>query len=170
MKTIIEAGYIRDEKFAKEFYTYYAYHCPAGIIITTICILAIVVGVINIIAIQQYLSIISVVLGIFLLIMRAVRVKTSIKISLDRDKESNHGNCVSLQNIVTQNSILVKSSLNEAGTDYDISCIVKAYRSKNYIYLLTKAKLVIIFDVNKFSKGTPEELIEFIRNKGIKIK
>lgn len=170
METKIEAGYVRDEKFAKEFFTYHFYRRPAGIIVTIICILAIVVGVISIIAIQQYLSIISVALGIFLFILRAIRVKTSIKISLDRDKESNHGNCVSLQNIVTENSILVKSSLNEVGTDYDISCIVKAYRSKNYIYLLTKAKLVIIFDVNKFSKGTPEELIEFISNKGIKIK
>ena len=31
-------------------------------------------------------------------------------------------------------------------------------------------KLAIVFDINNFSKGTPEELVEFIRQKGIKIK
>ena len=170
METKIEAGYVRDEKFAKEFFTYHFYQRPAGIIVTIICILAIVVGVISIIAIQQYLSIISVALGIFVFILRAIRVKTSIKISLDRDKESNHGNALLVQNIVTENSIIVKSSINESGTEIEMSCIKKAYRSKNYIYLITKAKLAIVFDVNNFSKGTPEDLIEFMSQKGIKVK
>ena len=31
-------------------------------------------------------------------------------------------------------------------------------------------KLAIVFDINNFSKGTPKELVEFIRQKGIKIK
>ena len=170
METKIEAGYVRDEKFAKEFFTYHAYRRPSGIIITIICVSAIIVGIINVIAMQQYLAIISIVLGIYILALRAIRVKNGIKISLKRDKESNHGNYISLQNIVTENTILVKSSVNEAGTEYDMACIAQAYRSKNYIYLLTQARLVIIFDVNLFSKGTPEELIDFIRSKGIKIK
>ena len=75
-----------------------------------------------------------------------------------------------VQNLVTENSIIVKSSLNEAGTEYELSYIEKAYRSKNYNYLITKAKLAIVFDINHFSKGTPEELVEFISQKGIKIK
>lgn len=170
METKIEAGYVRDEKFAKEFYSYHAYKRPAGIIVTIICILAIVSGVINVIAMQEYWAIVSIVLGVYIFVLRAVRVRKSMKISLDRDKEGNHGNCVSLQNLVTEHSILVKSSLNEAGTEYEISCLTKAYRSKNYIYLVTKAKLVIVFDINDFSKGTPKDLIEFIRGKGIKIK
>jgi hypothetical protein len=110
------------------------------------------------------------VLGIYQLILRVIRVKKSIKISIERDKESNHGSFVTVQNLVTENSIVVKSSSNETGTEYEMSCIEKAYRSKNYIYLITKAKLAIVFDVNNFSKGTPEELVEFIRQKGIKIK
>ena len=116
------------------------------------------------------MAIIAIVLGIYLFVLRVVRVKKSIKISLERDKESNHGNFVSVQNLVTENSIIVKSSTNESGTEFEMSCIEKAYRSKNYIYLITKAKLAIVFDINNFSKGTPEELIEFIRQKGIKIK
>lgn len=170
METKIEAGYVRDEEFAKEYFSYFSYKSPSGIIITVICILAIVSGIINVFAYKKYLAIIAIVLGIYLLVIRAVRVKKSIKISLERDKESNRGNFVSVQNIVTENSIIVKSSTNESGTEFEMSCIEKAYRSKNYIYLITKAKLAIIFDINKFSKGTPEELIEFIRQKGIKIK
>lgn len=169
METRIEATYVRDEKFAKEFYSYHAYKRLAGIIITIICIWAIAVGIINVVAMQYYLAAISIALGVYILVLRAIRVKKSIKLSLERDKESNHGNFVTVQNIVTDNLILVKSSPNEAGTEYEISCIVKAYRSKNYIYLVSRAKLVFVFDVNNFSKGTPEELIELVRQKGVKI-
>ena len=170
METKIESTYVRDEKFAKEYFSYHSYKRPSGIIITVICILAIVSGVINVFASNEYLAIISIVLGIYLLILRVIRVKNFIKLSLARDKESNHGNFVSVHNLVTENSIIVKSSANESGTEFEISCIEKAYRSKNYIYLITKAKLAIVFDINSFSKGTPEELVEFIRQKGIKIK
>lgn len=170
MESKIEAGYIRDENFAKEFYSYHGYKRPAGIVLTVICILAIVSGVINVIAMQQYLAIVSIVLGIYILVLRVIRIKKSIKISLDRDKEGNRGNCVVLQNLVMENSIVVKSSLNEAGTEYEISCIERAYRSQNYIYLVTKSKLVIVFDINRFTKGTPEDLIAFIRQKGIRLK
>ena len=170
METKIESAYVRDEKFTKEYFSYHSYKRPAGIIITVICILAIVSGVINVFAYKEYLAIIAIVLGIYLFVLRVVRVKKSIKISLERDKESNHGNFVSVQNLVTENSIIVKSSTNESGTEFELSCIEKAYRSKNYIYLITKAKLAIVFDINNFSKGTPEELVEFIRQKGIKIK
>ena len=170
METKIESTYVRDEKFAKEFFSYHSYMRPSGIIITVICILAIVSGVINVFANNEYLAIISIVLGIYLLILRVIRVKKSIKISLERDKESNHGSFVSVQNLVTENSIVVKSSSNETGTEYEMSCIKEAYRSKNYIYLITKAKLAIVFDVNNFSKGTPEELIEFMNQRGIKVK
>lgn len=170
METKIEAAYVRDEKFAKEYFSYHSYKRPSGIIITVICILVIVSGIINVFAHKKYLAIIAIVLGIYLFVLRVVRVKKSIKISLERDKESNHGSFVSVQNLVTENSIIVKSSKNESGTEFEMSCIEKAYRSKNYIYLITKAKLAIVFDINNFSKGTPEELVEFIRQKGIKIK
>lgn len=170
MEPKIECTYVRDEKFAKEYFSYHSYKRPSGIIITVICILAIVSGVINVFASNEYLAIISIVLGIYLLILRAIRVKNFIKLSLARDKESNHGNFVSVHNLVTENSIIVKSSSNETGAEYDLSCIEKSYRSKNYIYLITKAKLAIVFDTNNFSKGTPEELIEFLRQKGIKVK
>ena len=170
METKIEAAYVRDEKFAKEYFSYHSYKRPSGIIITVICILLVVSGIINVFAYKDYLAITAIVLGIYLFVLRVVRVKKSIKISLERDKESNHGNFVSVQNFVTENSIIVKSSTNESGTEFEMSCIKKAYRSKNYIYLITKAKLAIVFDINKFSKGTPDELVEFVRQKGIKIK
>ena len=170
METKIEAAYVRDEKFAKEYFSYHSYKRPSGIIITVICILGIVSGIINIFAYKEYLAIIVIVLGIYLFVLRVVRVKKSIKIALERDKESNHGKFVSVQNLVTENSIIVKSSTNESGTEFEMPCIEKAYRSKNYIYLITKAKLAIVFDINNFSKGTPEELVEFISQKGIKIK
>ena len=170
METKIEGGYTRDERFAKEFFSYYSYKTPAGIAVTVICIAAIAVGLINIIAAQEYLSFISVALGIFLLILRCVRVKRTAKIMLDRDKEGNHGNYVVLQNLVTENCIVVKTSLNEAGLEYDMSCIVKVQRSRNYVYLTTKSRLAIVFDVKEFSKGTLEELIELMRDRGAKIK
>ena len=170
MEPKIECTYVRDEKFAKEYFSYHYYRRPSGVIITVICILALVSGFMNVFAYKNYLAIIGIVLGIYLLVFRAIRVKNFIKLSLARDKESNHGNFVSVHNLVTENSIIVKSSSNETGAEYDLSCIEKAYRSKNYIYLITKAKLAIVFDINNFSKGTPEELVEFIRQKGIKIK
>ena len=170
METKIEATYVRDDRFAKEYYTYHSYKRPAGIVVTVICILTIVTGVINVLAYHQYMAISAIVIGVYLLFLRAIRVKKNIKISLDRDKEANHGNFVTVQNLVTENSIIVKSSLNEVGTEYEVSCLDKAYRSRNYIYLITKAQIAIVFDVHHFTKGTPEELMEFVRQKGIKVK
>jgi hypothetical protein len=170
METKIESTYVRDEKFAKEYFSYHSYKRPSGIILTVLSILAIISGAGTFFTSQKYLSLIGIVFGIYMLILRVIRVKNNIKIYLERDKESNHGSFVSVQNLVTENSIVVKSSLNETGIEYEMSCIEKAYRSKNYIYLITKAKLAIVFDINKFSKGTPEELVQFIRQKGIKIK
>ena len=170
METKIESTYVRDEKFAKEYFSYHSYKRPSGIIFTVLCILTIVSGFLNVLAYNEYWAIVSIVLGISVLVLRFIRVKKSIKIFLERDKESNHGSFISVQNLVTENSIVVKSSSNETGTEYEMSCIEKAYQSKNYIYLITKAKLAIVFDVNNFSKGTPEELIEFMNQKGIKVK
>ena len=101
MQTKIEPDYVRDENFAKELYSYHYYKRPADIIVTIVCILAIISGVITVIAMQQYLAIISIVLGIYILVLRVIDAKKSVKILLDRDKESKHGSCVSLQNIVT---------------------------------------------------------------------
>lgn len=44
MDTKIEAAYVRDEKFAKEYFSYHFYKRPSGIVSTLICILAIVSG------------------------------------------------------------------------------------------------------------------------------
>ena len=170
METKFEVSYVRDKKFAKEFFSYHLYKRPLGIIFTGICILAIASGMINVFAYKEYWAVSNILVGIFLFVFRAIYVKKRVKITLDRDKESNHGNALLVQNIVTENSIIVKSSINESGTEIEMSCIKKAYRSKNYIYLITKAKLAIVFDVNNFSKGTPEELIEFMSQKGIKVK
>ena len=165
----IESTYVRDEKFAKEFISYHSYNRPSGIIYTVFCILAIVSGVINAFATNEYLAIISIAFGIYMLVLRVIRVKRNIKKFLERDKESNHGSFISIQILVTENLIILKASSNES-MEYEMSCIEKAYRSKNYIYLLTKAKIAIAFDINNFSKGTPEELVEFISQRGIKIK
>jgi len=169
METKFESVNIRDEKFAKEFFSFHYYKRPSGSIITVLSILTIVIGIIYLFAYNQYFAIISIVLGLYLLVLRMILVKKNIKIFLARDKESNHGNFITVQNLVTENSIILKSSTNETGTGYEMSCIEKAYRSKNYIYLKTKAKQVIVFDIDHFSKGTPEELIEFLRQKGVKI-
>ena len=150
METKIEGGYIRDEKFTKEFVYYHNYKSPVGIIVTTFCTLAITIGIL-LTALQQYLAIIDIVLGLYILLLRYFRTKKIIKLSLERDRESNHGNVVSVQNLVTDEAITVISSNNEAGTEFEMSCITKLYSSKNYIYMITKAKLAIVFDKNNFS-------------------
>ena len=167
METLFEGSYIRNKDFAKEFFNYHAYRRPLGIFITVIGIWAIVTGIMCVIG-QQYWAIFSIVLGVYLFILREIRTRKSIKLMLERDKEGNHGNVVSVQNLVTENAVI--SSINKVGTEYELSCIERAYHSKNYIYLATKAKLVIVFDIHNFSKGSPEELIEFISMKGIKVK
>ena len=168
METKFEATYVRDEKFAKEFYSYYAYKRPVGIFVTIVCIVVIAYGIIDILSADYYFAALSIVLGVYVLGLRAIRVKNAIKVSLERDKETNHGNFVELTNTVTENSIFIKTSINEGITEYAMSSVKKLCRSKNYIYLVTEAKLVIVFDINAFSVGTPEEFVEFIRSKGIK--
>ena len=40
--------------------------------------------------------------------------------------------------------------------------------SKNYVIMMSKTRQMYIIDKRKFTKGTPEELIAFLKDKGVK--
>ena len=174
METIIEGGYLRDEAFAKDFFTYHTYKSPSGIILTVIGILGIIIGVMELVvsltSSLDYYSFVYIVLGVYILGVRVILVNKNKKISISRDKENNNGNFVYIKSLVSENSITVITPNNVDVTVYELSCITKAYSYKNYIFLLTKAKQVIVFDINEFTKGSKEELADLLRRKEIKVK
>ena len=53
--------------------------------------------------------------------------------------------------------------------DFEYTVIKKALKSKNYVFLITKAKHAIVVEKSGFTKGTYEEFCAFLRSKNIKI-
>ena len=173
METKIEASCLQDEKFAKEMYSHFLYKDRPFTRITAMLILALLSGFLGIVSDDRLLSASCIICSLALLfftLLLPIIAKKGTKTLLARNRELNHGNDILLQIFVTENSIITKSPADNSSIEFDISSMKKASYSKNYIYLLTKAKSAIVFDISNFSKGTPEELLEFLRQKGVKVK
>ena len=55
-------------------------------------------------------------------------------------------------------------------TELKLSVMKMAFGTKNYIVLITKANHMIILKKDSFTKGSSDELVEFFKQKGVKVK
>ena len=90
----------------------------------------------------------------------------SIRITLNRDLESNGGKPIDQHLIVTENAITGSTPTGSA--DLSFERIKKVRQSKNLIILYTKAKQAFVFPKAAFTRGTAAEFLAFLKTKGIK--
>lgn len=107
----------------------------------------------------------AVVLGLLLLLVILIRYYKGSSIIYARVCEGNNGQ--DRTNIVqfSDDNILLTNSMTENKTNYSYSLIKQIIISKNLIILITEAKLIIAVEKTKFTIGTPNELISFIKSK-----
>lgn len=167
METLFKNRYIKNREWAKDVFGYINFRRPLIIVFDVYFFLCIVLGIVDVIVdknINVYLFILPIV-WIFLQIFIYVK---NVNITLKRDLEV-HGKPIEVDITVNDESItMAQSTGSEIHLNYvDIK---KAFQTKKYLYLQTKANLLCSFKKDSFSIGNEEEFLIFLKNKGIRIK
>ena len=63
----------------------------------------------------------------------------------------------------------IEWNVNGSMLHLDFSSVKRAYKSPNYIYLRSKARILYTFRRNGFLAGDEEAFLEFLKEKGIKV-
>ena len=90
----------------------------------------------------------------------------SIKMFVMRGQEVST-ETITLQTEVTDDFIRCTASTGAVNT-LEYNNIKKVAQTPNYILLITKAKMMLVFQKDGFTKGTKEDLLVFLRTKGFK--
>ncbi len=167
MESLFENSYIKNREWAKDVFGYINFRRPLIIVFDIYFFLCIILGIVDIIVdknINVYLFILPIV-WIFLQVFIYIK---NVNITLKRDLEM-HGKPVEITVTITDENITtVQSTGSEIHLNY--TDIKKAFQTKKYIYLQTKTNLLCSFKKDGFSIGNAAEFLEFLRNKGVKIK
>lgn len=111
------------------------------------------------------------VLGYTLLVLYAIIVFVSYYsftvLQHRRKNELSQGKDEVVTVQITKSHAVFSSSIGTKA-EIDFSSFKKINETKNYIILISKAKQMYILDKNAFTKGTPDELVAFLKSKGIK--
>ncbi len=167
MEILFENKYVKNREWAKDVFGYINFRRPLIIVFDIYFFLCIILGIVDIIVdknINVYLFILPIV-WMFLQVFIYIK---NVNITLKRDLEM-HGKPVEITVTITDENITtVQSTGSEIHLNY--ADVKKAFQTKKYIYLQTKASLLCSFKKAGFSIGNEEDFLKFLRNKGIKIK
>lgn len=163
--------YTRDKKLVTEFCRHNIYKSPRTVV--AYCLIAfLLVDCVFLMILQksvERLTIYAFIIAVLCLGVIVWQCRRSIKLTLRRDLEVNHGKPMDITVIVTNDGIGIRNDTADQTISFD-SIKKKVYQSKNLIYLTTNAKLAIVFDKHSFEIGSADELLSFLREKGYKIK
>ena len=83
--------------------------------------------------------------------------------SYNRNLDQNGGKPIFNSIVITGSGIRITNPMKEKAEDLPYSRIIGAWRSRNLLYLLLGKKEGRLIDLRMVSGGTPEELMDFIR-------
>ena len=170
---IFENKFTRDKACFKEVFAAYYFKRPIMKIVLIIMgvyflifLLAIALGVFETGSIYDFGLIIFafVVFACALVGNYHLGVHSAVK----RDLELTGGEPLQMSAVIDDDKIVLSNFGNS--TELKLNVMKIAFRTKNYIVLITKANHMIILKKDSFTKGSSDELVEFFKQKGIKIK
>ena len=166
MDIMFENDHERTPETIKEIYRHCCFKRPVHIVIYAVLG---AVALWNIVAAFWFWEFIfdPLVCGVFFLLIQFIIYKRNVRIIIDRDREQHGSASVKVQMEVTEEGIRGVYGENKANP-IPLSSIKRVYKTKNLIVLLTKARLMLIFDRRKFTVGTQEEFLEYLRSNGLK--
>lgn len=168
METLFENSYIRDKKHYKELYNYFFFRRPAMIICHIIILIVLITTSVDVILFGWIDNYAFSLVMIFIVILRILNYFLQVNSVVKRDREMFDGS-PSVKITVTEEYI-EHTLADSITTQMKFDKIKRGIETKKLIMLRSKANLVYILPKECFSKGNAEELKEFIRGKGIKIK
>ena len=167
MNILFENSYIRNKDLAKEMYGYIFFRRNYLFVAYIVLLISFIINLILLITTGSTNWFVFIFVPFFLL-LRLFTYLQSIKLMLKRDNEV-CGGPFEVKTIVTEEFIQYTSSSGSVNK-LEYSKIKKCNQSKNLILLQSDAKLIYVFKKDGFSVGNCYEFLDFLRNKGIKVK
>ena len=161
---LFKNSFVRDEKTIKEFYKHNyltATHFKIVYIGYTVLILF------SLLTYDISLFAFYLVLGIVMALVFLFSYLQKVKILIARDKETSNGKDLIVEISVFEDRI--EHIILETKNTLHFDNIRNVEQTKNYIYVMTNAKLAYIFKKDSFTLGNAEKFIEFLKSKGIKV-
>lgn len=169
MEIRFENRYIRDQQTAKEIYKYWYLRRPIFIALYVIlalyvpaCILGIIFDFDNA---REFIA--PTVMTLLMPLLMFISYRSQVSTMVKRDGEMAQGGEVVCEVSVCDEEFAVTSLGSR--TAIKMYNAKKAYITKNYIVVLTAARLMVILKKDGFTLGDADSFISFLREKGIKI-
>ncbi len=105
-------------------------------------------------------------LGFFFLFI-GLLYYASTSLQYKRQMEQTGGKDIVITVQVTE-STLIHSASTGSVTEVNFSAFKSVEQSKNFVVIFSKTKQMYVIDKRKFTNGTPEELVTFLKSKGVK--
>ncbi|MBE6789351.1 MAG: YcxB family protein [Ruminococcaceae bacterium] len=167
MEVLFENSYVRNKQLAKEIYCYYYFQRKWLVVCYVLVSISFIVNLLGAIFKYSY-NLTSLVYAPLLFLFMFYCYFRRVNASVKQDNEL-YGKEVSFTTIVTDEYIQNTASTG-AVNKFEYNDIKSAAQTKNLILLRSKTNLIYIFRKDTFTKGSKEEFIMFLREKGIKIK
>ena len=95
-----------------------------------------------------------------------ISYRSQVKALVQRDKEMSGGEPICCEISVSDDEMTLTAL--ESRSPVSVSNLKSAFITKNYIVVITKARLMFIFKKDAFTQGDAEGLIAFLKEKGVK--
>ena len=167
METLFESVYVRDEKVAKETFRYFYFQRKVLIACYVVMASSFLVAIPLAISGSSNVWPVFIFVPLFFAIV-IYRYIQAVRMSVKRDREL-FGEDVTIRSVATDT--YVQNLTPDGGNaKAEYRNIRSAVQTKNLILLFTQANLIYIFKKDSFTKGTAEDFIRHLRNRGLQIK
>ena len=164
MDILFENNYTRTLEITKELYRYWYFKRPVLVIFDILFILFLVF---NIAKYLMYHYSYNLIVLIYVPLLQFYLYHRAAKTVIKRDNEINNGAAMDIKTIATEQFIQSTSSTGSVNK-IPYFKIKKVIQTKNLILLCSEAKFIYIFPKTTFTKGTSDEFVVFLRQKGLK--
>lgn len=167
MKNYFVNTYVRDKKRMEDLLRWCNYGRKRQLVIRIIwTVYFVLCGVYSIFS-EKYTTALAILVFVALLeLLVFIGYKKAVKLRLQRDAECNQGQPVELTIIVREDTIRIEDATGQ-GNDMPLSQMKWAVQTKKMVIICTKAKLLYALPNDTFTQGSAEELITYLRAKGI---
>ena len=160
---LFEGTHTRDKSFFKEIAGYLFLKRPQILILHILLTACLVFTAVS----DTFMKIPYIVVYILYAAIMISSYLSMRNLSYKRQLEATGGVDIEVRVQITDTEI-THIGFKGANITVNLSAIKSVSMSKNYVIMMSKTKQMYIIDKRKFEKGTPEELIAFLKSKGIK--
>ncbi len=177
METNFENKYTQVSESSKQLYLYWYYKQPLFLVIHILAGVNFLSGIagiiINLINLEGTLFINSIenILPsmLFILIFEGILLFSYFANIKTMEKRNTELSRSEIECTVTVNADGITNYALESSQNVPLSSIKRAFTTKDYIFVVTRAKLVFILKKDSFTVGDTSGLLNFLRMKGVKV-